>query len=357
LGGRPGPGSLRSGGRGLKTVARSLQRPEPSSTIDGGSAVARRGRPDPDGRITPRTTPLNHDLGLVAAIVGGVALVSILANLILLQQRARQARLRRDAEAKLEELRGRLRKHAAKTPKFQSEYVDAIVMGPRLSGKSSIVGLWTVPWTKIEDVGATEHWADYVLDIHCFEPSTVRDDLFDSDRTLYRTLKIRLRDNPGEVDQRVQAIQHLASLKKRVVLIFVLRVGFDRERNRVMHAMENDEYFSAMLVEEIQNHVQRVSASVQKVMVVFNKVDLLPADWDEARAKKALMDANSRSVHQIETLFGGSTEYHLVSAQTNQGIVALLGSVGRVVMDLQRGRNGLASSLKSLEDQFRARGV
>ena len=46
-------------------------------------------------------------------------------------------------------------------------------------------------------------------------------------------------------------------------------------------ASENDRYFSKILVDLIDEHLKNISSVVSRVMIVFNKTDLLPPEWDD----------------------------------------------------------------------------
>ena len=59
-------------------------------------------------------------------------------------------------------------------------------------------------------------------------------------------------------------------------------------------ASENDRYFSKILVDLIDEHLKNISSVVSRVMIVFNKTDLLPPEWDD---KQAFLELKKASPH------------------------------------------------------------
>jgi GTPase SAR1 family protein len=244
-----------------------------------------------------------------------------------------------DAERKRRDgLLEKLREYGHKHPKTQTEFVEAILLGPRNSGKSSLIELWTTPWTDIKSLSHSVDWLDYIVHLHQFEPQSYKDELFDMDRIVLRSLRLRVRDYPGEEAYLMQAIRDLKTLNKKVVLIFVMNLDWRNDGLCEDVARMNDQYFSQILVDEIRKHIKNLSSVVSRVMIVFNKADLLPPDWKDHQALAELRKASSNAVSNIESIFGGKTDYHLISARTNKGIVNLLGDVGRVALDDARDR-------------------
>jgi hypothetical protein len=247
--------------------------------------------------------------------------------------------------------------YARRTQKVDLEFVEAIVLGPRSSGKTSIVKLWTTPWTKLERKASLE-WKSYDITVYQSEPETFHDELFEVHRPRARCLKLRVHDYPGEDEKLLEAIASLKRLNKKVMLIFVLKVGEERGGQlSTEDANANDAYFSRVFVEKINEHVKRVSAVVAHTFVVFGRSDLLSDMRNELMAVDKLKRASPHAVHNLETIFKGAMDYRLVSAHTNHGVVRLLGSVCQAAIDVgaEDAKSPLAKALRRLKREIEGR--
>ncbi len=241
----------------------------------------------------------------------------------------------------------KLKTYGRNTSLIQYKYVDVVFFGPRKSGKTSIAELWTSPWTEIGNIRPTETWQTFEANIYEFDSKKRLDDLFEVQRTHIPTLRIRVRDYPGEDHYRLQAVKDLKDLDKKAVVVFIFLVGFHNQT--IQYSRENAEYFSRAFVEEVNEHVQRISGSVTKAIVVFNKIDKLPRNWDDETILQKLKQANADAIYNIEKLFSGMLEYQLTSALTNEGIVRLLGSTGRVAIETEKDRVKFNQRLQKIE--------
>lgn len=243
----------------------------------------------------------------------------------------------------------RFRAYAKRTYIILPEVVDVILLGPRLAGKTSIVKLWTHPWAQINRYEATEAWTVYETDIYQSDMQTFKDMLYGITRSFVRTVRIRVHDYPGEEEYGLQAIQHLGKMQEKAVLLFVFQVGFDNLQ--VQHGPENAAYFNQEFVEQLHGHVHTTDC-VARAIVVFNKRDTLPPEWDNSKAEKELRMANNDAIRNIERIFGGPPEFQLVSAETNEGMIELLGKVGRTALDSQEEQQSFEEILQEKYERF-----
>lgn len=223
----------------------------------------------------------------------------------------------------------KIREQVRNDPVFEYQYVDVILLGPRQAGKTSIGKRWTSPWTQITKISASTDWQVYESNIYEFQQMRRKDDLFGVSRIHKPILRLRVRDYPGEPDYRSVALRDLNRLGSKVIVLFIFKVGF--ENNKILYADDNAEYFSRVFVEETEKHLKRISNHIAKAVIVFNKVDILQHEthWSNDEIFQKLKHANYDAVHQIERIFSGSLDYHLTSAFNEQGIVSLLGEIGR----------------------------
>lgn len=229
-------------------------------------------------------------------------------------------------------------------------YVDAIMIGPRKSGKTSIAELWTSPWTQIADIKSSAVWQMYERDIYEFESDVRKNPDISMEQTYEPVLRLRVHDYPGEDNYRVQAIKKLDELSDKAVLIFVFHVVF--VNGKIEGYIENSIYFSVQFADMIIDRLTSLSGEVAKAIIVFNKADLLPDEWSDVKALQELKKANRDAIHQIERLFSGNLEYHLTSALTNRGLVGLLGSVGLAGLETKRDQKSFKQKIEIIKKQI-----
>ena len=195
-----------------------------------------------------------------------------------------------------------------------------IVIGPRASGKSSIVSLWCEVDRLIETISPTVSFDTYDYDAQISR----KEDFYDSKIEVKRIKKIeeiiRFFDYAGEDDQLYSAIENITeSPDCTIVMVF---------NSDPKYATENRRYFSRSLIEKINTAFNRTgfkTSSVKGVYVVFNKIDLFnlfASDYD--KYLQSLMDNFSDNVANIESIFGVEVRYMVTSALTNHNVINLL---------------------------------
>lgn len=268
-----------------------------------------------------------------------LAIFFSMASLILAILNYKLNKEKHDREKTLE----RFKEFAKNLTMIDEVYIDAIILGPRESGKTSIVQLWTSPWTQIDNMKPSAVWQEYEVNIHEFDEEIRTNLNIQIEQTYRPILTLRVHDYPGENSYRTQAIKKLEDLGEKAVLVFVFHVGF--ENGKILYSADNTSYFSAQFADTVFNRLKSISGTVAKAIVVFNKADLLPPDWSDFRAIQELKKANKNAINHIEGLFSGNLEYHLTSALTNKGLVKLLGSIGVTGIESKR-------EIKSFNQQF-----
>lgn len=251
---------------------------------------------------------------------------------------------------RLRERLARLKEYGRDTMVTVPEYLDVIVLGPRDSGKTSLIELWTTPWTEVGEIRPSKEWRIYEFAIFDFAPVRRRDEVFDVERQFQSQLRLRIHDYPGENAYRLEAVRKLGGIKGKAILVLLLKVGYSE--GTVQHAGVNAEYFSRVFVEEVEQHVKRLHGKVAKCFVVFNKRDLLPPETRPDELLRKLKGANGDAVHQIERTFSGIISYHLISVLTNENLIKLLGAIGGLGAPSSDQRRSLARKLEELEDDF-----
>jgi hypothetical protein len=221
-------------------------------------------------------------------------------------------------QAELKTEKDKLLRHINATVWTDRIYQDVVMLGPRQSGKTSIVKLWTEPWTDIERIRAGDHWECHEREIgevdrerrFCSEDGT--------DRTYLKKLWLRIHDYPGEDRYRAMALDKLPEMSG-VVLVFVL--DGDEAKTQA-----NGDYYSTAFVSKLEA-LENFAHRIKKAYVVFSKADLAGAACDPETTREKLMDRNRPAMDRLKSQFSGILDVFVTSAETNQHIVNLLGAV------------------------------
>ena len=237
---------------------------------------------------------------------------------------------------------------AKNTIMFDYTYVDAIVIGPRQSGKTSIIQLWISPWTEIGKMEPNATWETYEKDIYEFDEEIRNNPDISIEQTYQPVLRLRVHDYPGENSYRIKAINKLREIGEKTVLVFVFHVEFIK--GKIESYTDNATYFNLQFTQTISTHIN-VSTQVAKAIVVFNKADLLPENWSETETIEKLKEANTDAIYQIERVFN-NPEYHLTSALTNKGLIKLLGSIGSAGIESRRELKSFRQKIEQLERRY-----
>jgi GTPase SAR1 family protein len=254
-------------------------------------------------------------------------------------------------KSRADHLLERLRTFASNLTMIEYRYVDAVVLGPRASGKTSIIELWTSPWTQIGQLKATSEWRAYERDIHEFEEDRREVRELQVQQVFRPTLRLRVHDYPGEDSYRLEAIRRLKEAGKQAVVVLVMRVEYVASHIECMR--ENAVYYNRQFAEMLMTQLKSVNSTVARVVVVFNKCDLLPADWTEEKALDELQKANKDALFQIQTVFG-EVDCMLTSAATNKGLIQLLGKVGTAGLDTPHEVQRFTERLRHVEEELHA---
>lgn len=263
-------------------------------------------------------------LQTMSLIVNGLL---ALMTIIFMALTYRVGRKRSEADHKLAQVKNSLEKakeYIKSHTVIDYLYQDIVLLGPRNSGKTSVAKLWTEPAFNIEELSYTTQWQSYERDILEFDEYIKKNDTFAIDIKYHRRLRIRIHDYPGEDKFRLQAIRELPNLKNPVLLLF-FDVQADSTGIQTIH--RNNSYYSQAFMETVRSQ-EDITLGIPKVVVVFNKADLLPATMGFDVAKERLKQINADAVERIESLFSGKLSYLTISALDNRGLIRLLGVSG-----------------------------
>ena len=203
----------------------------------------------------------------------------------------------------------------------ENKYRNVIIIGPRASGKSSIVTLWCRPDKLIKSMTPTPHFDryDYKLDMYTKEAP-----YYDSEINLTRKKYIKpilqVFDYAGEDSKIPDAISKITEYPDCTIIMI-----FDSDPHLFT---KNETYFSRTMIEKINNTLndKKIQASsVKNVFVVFNKIDLYTNDASSFDSKlNEIKNKHEMCISNIQKIFGIDVQYLTTSATTNHNIVNLL---------------------------------
>lgn len=219
------------------------------------------------------------------------------------------------------------REYARQTTVISHLYHDVVLLGPRHAGKSSVAKLWTQPWFDIGELKPSTLWNTYEVSVYDLSTEERQDPLFEVTRQYRHVLRVRLHDYPGDDARRTEAIRALPRLQNAALLLFFDLI-VDGDRVSSVAVSKNGSYYSKVFIEALQG-VSQLTSNVAKVILVFNKIDLLPSR-DKKEIIKMLQAANAEVLSRLETVFGGQMTSVFASAIDNRGLIALLGMASSV---------------------------
>jgi hypothetical protein len=294
----------------------------------------RRGFPVPESRLL--SWLLLALTGVVSAIAAAIVTAvrvrrrertrlqyHLAATLEDLQSQLRDAKSeRQDAVAALDEARAEsksLKKHLKKlrhtTDRFKEVkdllgksilvrtfHQPVLVVGPQYVGKTSLVKQWQAPWDHSVIQGTTTHRVCEVPILTFEEPDRVPHHAVPEVDVRVRTqLALRLHDFPGEVKAQQlisnlirEETARLRSKTKKDLGVVVICL-FDAEEAHLGVRSSTSQYYNGELFRELRHLVAGDTVRLEKLILVFNKYDLLRAHYPREATDQELLELCRRS--------------------------------------------------------------
>lgn len=220
------------------------------------------------------------------------------------------------------------KEYARHTKVINHLYHDVVLLGPRHAGKSSVAKLWTQPWFDIRELSPSSLWKTYEVSVCDLSTEERHDPLFEVPRQHQHVLRVRLHDYPGDDAKRSEAVRALPQLQNAALLLFFDLIP-DGEGISSVAVAKNASYYSKVFIEALES-VGQLSSKVSKVILVFNKIDLLPSHLDRKTLTTMLHQANVGPISRLEAVFSGQLTSDFASAVDNRGLIGLLGMAASV---------------------------
>jgi len=176
-----------------------------------------------------------------------------------------------------------LRDRIATSGMIESIYQPVLLVGPKAVGKTSLLSHWRAPWLQVQPATATAH--HYQADVPICDVPSNQDKAHFADADLkvksLTRLMLRVHDFPGELSAQqvvkqvlqdeTRQLQRHSKRNLGVVLLCMFDAG------EVEHGIteETRRYYNHELFKHLGLLVRRDMAEIERLILVFNKVDRL----------------------------------------------------------------------------------
>lgn len=233
-----------------------------------------------------------------------------------------------------------------------------LLIGPRYVGKSSLLMQWHAPWDSTKLSATPTHRYSTVPVHDVIRPGAVPH-FADPDVSteVHAHLKLRVHDFPGDLAEQSMVIKVAQSETRRLReevkhnLGVVLICMFDAVEAATDITIETKSYYNGELFANIRDMVMKRSVDVQRIILVFNKFDLLRNRLPSKSDNELLKLCTRKFEEVIESLHGAVNPERLCEAATvldrenlvtSQGASVVLGEAARglveAVMDTEAAR-------------------
>lgn len=263
-----------------------------------------------------------------------ISIVAAVVTTYLTYLTLRVSREKHDLERQLSALKTQVARSDGRVTQLESwcqtvsttldEDITIIVLGPRNSGKTSLVRLWCQPWADIRRESPTESWEDYYRPVLEYQDGTFFDEQISLQRIRKRRLRYHVRDYAGEDRYRSKALDVLAKLEGDAILVLCISAADPVSLNA--EAAKTANYYSAAFLRECRETIARFGGRLMMVPIVFTKVDVLDANESQSidALQEQLTRVHANTMANVQAIFGGKERVYLTSAITNREVLNLL---------------------------------
>ncbi|MDU0291999.1 hypothetical protein [Saccharothrix longispora] len=255
---------------------------------------------------------------------------------------------------------GHVRELLGKSIVVQEFEQPVLLLGPRFVGKSSLLAQWHAPWDR-GPLAATRSHRRASVPVYDFRRPDAVPHFADPDvRTAVDVhLKLRVHDFPGELSAQASAIEtaraETAELREKTGrnLGVVLVCMFDAAEAGTELREETVRYYNGDLFASIRTLVSHRDVDIQRLVIVFNKFDVLLAKRP-GEPVEALLELCVESFSKtLQPLYGACNPERVCETVTvldrdnllrSQGATVVFGEVARGIVDAMSG-SGAADRL------------
>lgn len=250
------------------------------------------------GQLPTMATPWYFSNEVLGPVLGAV-LAAILALFITSQRNARLEGQKNDLQKKYDSTKSALDVSSSELERLRQQHDNikeklresrviysyeqpVLLLGPRNVGKTSLVTQWHAPWDSSKFDPTTTH-RQCAVPVHDFDFPDMRPHFAEPSilTAAHAHLQLRVHDFPGDVDEQVKIAnvarketqRFLDETKKRLGVVLICM--FDAEEAAIGIAKETKRYYNAELFANLPDAVQRQAVRIERIVVVFNKFDLL----------------------------------------------------------------------------------
>jgi GTPase SAR1 family protein len=268
-------------------------------------------------------------------------------------------------EEKYEQVKSKLQKSQGVVKEYSQ---PVILVGPRAVGKSSLLAQWHAPWD-YSRLASTARYKTSTVPIYDFKQTNTEPHFADPDikTDVHIHLKLKVHDFPGElnaqksvIDRAIQETQNLRQNTGKADLGIVLICIFNAQEAAANLSQSTIYYYNGELFARLRELVAYQQVRIEKLVLVFNKYDLLkksyPNEDDKFLLDKCLEAfkevifpmrgiCNTERVCEVFTSLSRETDmpYH------SKGASIVLGEAARKFVEVMAGMEAVTKVIPDTE--------
>lgn len=235
------------------------------------------------------------------------------------------------------------------------EYVQPVILvGPRSVGKTSLLAQWHAPWDHSR-LSPTQTHSTSVVPIYDFMRENVEQHFADPDiwTAVHVHLKLKVHDFPGElgsqrsiIEQGVQETLRLRQTTQKS-LGLVLICMFDASETANGLSQSTISYYNGELFSNLRNLVAHNQIGIERLVLVFNKLDLLRQarpQQSELALLKSCLSAHEEIIRLLRGICNPERVCEVLTildrtnmAINNKGAPIVLGEASRRFVEVMAG--------------------
>jgi hypothetical protein len=189
-------------------------------------------------------------------------------------------------EEKYEQVKSKLQKSQGVVKEYSQ---PVILVGLRAVGKSSLLAQWHAPWD-YSRLASTARYKTSTVPIYDFKQTNTEPHFADPDikTDVHIHLKLKVHDFPGEpgaqesvVEQAIQETRNLRKSTGKADLGVVLICIFNAEEAATSLSESTKVYYNGELFAKLRGLVAYNEVRLEKLVLVFNKYDLLKQNYPD----------------------------------------------------------------------------
>jgi len=263
----------------------------------------------------------------------------------------------------------RVKHNLEKSSVVRRYFQPVILVGPRAVGKTSLVTQWHAPWDRSR-LSPTQTVRTSAVPVFDFQLESLEPNFADSEilSKIHMHLSLRVHDFPGELGAQKSVIEKVVeeTLQIRgetekdlgVVLICML----DASEALTQVSRSTVEYYNGELFANLRALVSHNKVSVERIVFVFNKYDLLKAQRvgvNDVQLMKACLQAYQNVITPLRGICNPERFCEVFTVldrddmvMNNRGAPIVLGEASRRFVEALAGKEHLQNVVKEAATNY-----